>query len=169
MKPIDLVGHRFDRLVVLKRAANSKGGKCRFLCRCDCGNEKTIFSCHLIGHKITSCGCFRVEHCRGIGSTNTTHGMTETPEYRTWANMLDRCYNKRHKSFLVYGGRGIKVCERWRTSFEAFMEDIGPRPDNHSIERVNNNGHYEPDNCIWATRSQQQRNKNPFKHRARIK
>src|ERR1700681_3106229 len=115
MKVIDLVGMRFDRLVVVGRASSSKFSKARFNCRCDCGNVKVVMGEHLRRGLIKSCGCFRVEFGRAIGQMKT-HGQTDTPEYSAWANMLDRCYNENNKSYRRYGGRGISVCHRWRDS-----------------------------------------------------
>ncbi len=170
MKPVDLVGLRFGRLLIVERGVNSSTGKCRFWCVCDCGvKKKLVLGTSLLTGKTKSCGCYRVEFGRKIGSSYATHRMTDTPEYRCWANLKDRCYNKSNKSYRRYGGRGIRVCKRWRKSFEAFLEDMGLRPDPKlTIERKNNNGHYEKRNCMWATRSQQQRNKNPFKHRTKV-
>ena len=90
----------------------------------------------------------------------TTHGMTKTREYRAWYQMKIRCYNPNHKRYHRYGGRGIKVCYSWLSSFENFFEDMGMCPDNRSLERKNNNSNYSPKNCIWATIKQQNRNKN---------
>jgi hypothetical protein len=164
MKPIDLIGRRFGRVVVMKRVANSKSGKCQFLYRCDCGTKKETLSSHLLTGKVKSCGCFRVDFGREIGLRGTHH-LSNTAEYAVWANMKDRCYNKNNKSYRRYGGRGIRVCKRWRNSFQAFLEDMGMKPaPQFSIERLRNNGNYEPDNCEWGTRSQQQQNKAPFKH-----
>jgi hypothetical protein len=107
--------------------------------------------------KSQSCGCA----VREISvRTNTVHGMSYTAEHRLWSSMKERCYNPRRKDYVNYGGRGITVCERWRDSFAAFYEDVGPRPSpNLSIDRIDNDGNYEPGNVRWATRSEQNKNR----------
>ena len=94
----------------------------------------------------------------GCGCGKKTHGMTDDPVYQTWVMMLQRCNNPKCKAYHDYGGRGITVCERW-TKFENFHEDMGPRPKGSSLDRINNNGNYEPDNCKWSTASEQASNK----------
>lgn len=126
----------------------------KWLARCSCGNEKIVFIENLKRGKSTSCGCLRAEksslRCK-------THGQSRrTAEYRTWAHLKGRCLNPKDDGFKDYGGRGIKVCDRW-LSFENFYQDMGSRPPGHSIERVDVNGNYEPSNCVWL----------PIKHQAR--
>lgn len=122
-------------------------------CRCDCGVEKLVRIDHLKSGAIVSCGC--------VGKANSaaakkTHGMSQTKVFKVWLGILDRCKNDRSGN---YGKRGIRVCARWRNSFESFLSDVGPMPTpGHSIERKKVNGNYEPDNCIWATRKEQARN-----------
>ncbi len=153
----DLTGKRFGRWTVLAFAGQyAQALRAYWMCRCECGTTKAVCGANLAnGHSI-SCGCFKREQ---VSASSTTHGKTKTPEYNTWAHILSRCYDHSNTSFDGYGGRGIVVCERWRVSFEAFLADMGHRPSTkHSVERKDNNGNYEPGNCIWATRKEQQRN-----------
>ncbi|WP_146119565.1 hypothetical protein [Phyllobacterium phragmitis] len=155
---IDLTGKRFGHLEVMQRSENSEKGATRWLCQCDCGNEKVVFAANLGRSNTTSCGCAR----RKISSDRSkTHGMRKSPEYRCWAGMLTRCTNPNDKSFLRYGARGITVCDRWRNSFEAFFSDVGPKPSLfHTIDRWPDcRGNYEPGNVRWATDAEQRRNK----------
>lgn len=150
---LDMTGTRFNRLVVLRPVPERSGnGQVRWLCKCDCGREKSVSGDSLRRAFVQSCGCLQLE-------TATSHGMHGTTEYRCWSAMLSRCNNARHRGFKDYGGRGIKVCERWR-KFENFLADMGNRPSpTMSIDRINNDGDYEPGNCRWATSKQQIHNR----------
>lgn len=153
---IDLIGQRFGRLAVLARAENSRTGHTRWLCRCDCGEPTVIRTDTLRSSVSTSCGCLRKE-------IYTTHGDAKrnkiAKEYSAWHHMKDRCLNPTDKAYAYYGGRGIRVCTRWLNSYENFLADMGRCPEGmNSIDRIENDGNYEPGNCKWTTTIQQARN-----------
>lgn len=152
----DLHGKRFGRLLVLEYRRSER--RWEWLCRCDCGGTKLILSCNLRNGSSRSCGCLQRED---LSKRQTTHGKTLTKEYRAWRGMLGRCFVKTNKDYPRYGGRGIRVCQKWRHSFEMFLQDVGKAPTpNHSIDRYpDNNGDYRPGNVRWATVSQQARNR----------
>lgn len=155
---IDLTGKRFNKLVVIKKDGYSKNGKAiKWLCKCDCGEMKSILGASLKQNKSVSCGCYQKE----ITSKNMKkHGMSYSDEHRIWAAMKDRCLNPKNMGAKNYSQRGIGICERWQNSFILFYKDMGKRPSKkHSIERVNNNKGYSPSNCKWEVRKRQARNK----------
>lgn len=157
---LNLVGMTFGRLSVISKANTriykSGGKKTAFLCRCSCGNEVEVLGSSLTKGQ-QSCGCLKNEK---FIERSTSHGMTKTKTFVTWCAMKTRCNNKNASSYVNYGGRGIKVCDDWNNSFEAFLRDMGEKPsDEFSIERINVNGNYEPSNCKWATKKEQVRNK----------
>lgn len=159
LKVIDLKGQRFGRLLVFNRnSENDKYGRTRWDCRCDCGNVVTIYSnCLRRKEGTKSCGCLNKEV---VKITNSTHGLTDSHEYRVWSAIKRRCYNKNCQDYPDYGGRGITMCDEWRNSFEAFYNDMGSRPSSeHSIDRERNNEGYSKDNCRWATKEEQANNK----------
>jgi hypothetical protein len=157
----NLDGLRFGRLVALKRAPNRRypcGKSLVFwLCRCDCGVEKEITAGYLHSAHTQSCGCRQKELAR---SQNITHGMRHTPEYDAWTNMIARCTRQNNKRYKDYGGRGIRICDSWLNSFASFYAAIGRRTSpKYSIDRINNDGNYEPGNCRWATPKEQRHNR----------
>jgi hypothetical protein len=150
------IGQCFDRLTVVSSARNAKGW-ILYNCRCLCGNPKTVGAYDLKHRRVRSCGCLHRELC---WKRLRTHGMSGSPEHRAWKEMIRRCYAKTRPGYKQYGGRGIRVCSRWRKSSTAFLRDVGPKPSpQHWLDRVNNDRNYEPGNVKWSTRSESANNK----------
>lgn len=143
------------RLSLLHKFAPEKHRKGLF--RCSCGNEAIKILSNVREDHTTSCGCVRKETMSRIGFRNERHGYTGTRTYVSWQGMRNRCENPSNADYENYGGRGIEVCDRW-TVFENFVADMGDRPARKSLDRIDNNGNYEPANCRWATASEQRRN-----------
>lgn len=160
----DATGQRFGRLTVVGEAekyVSPQGVRLRRVrAVCDCGNEITTNLGSLKGGITASCGCYRTELAISAVKHGEARVSTRTREYAAWANMIARCENPVVDRYPVYGGRGITICDRWRFSFENFLSDMGRKPSSeHSIDRINVNGNYEPGNCRWATPDVQANNK----------
>lgn len=146
-----LTGERFGRWIVLSRSHKNERGEIYWNCRCDCGRDGVVQAKTLRVGQSTSCGCYHREAV-------TTHGMSKSRTWKSWDSMHQRCTNSSAPDYHRYGGRGIRITERWNF-FEHFLDDLGERPKEMSLERNDVNGDYEPGNCRWATATEQQRNR----------
>jgi hypothetical protein len=160
MTEADITGVTFHRLKALAYAGRKKRSAFWF-CLCECGNRTIVRAAALKNGNTKSCGCLSRETAsRRASERNRRHGMRYTPEYQAWKGMIGRCHRPSDPAYPGYGGRGIVVCEEWRSSFVAFFSHIGPRPSpQHSLDRLDNDKGYEPGNVRWATRVQQQNNR----------
>jgi len=162
VKPlINMIGQKFGRLTVVARAENGEAGAAHWDCSCDCGGEKlAVRGRYLRKGIVQSCGCARHDAGVRLGKSSATHGGSYSAEYRIWRGARSRCHDPRCKEFARYGARGIEVYEPWRKDFASFIAHVGPRPsDQHSLDRIDNNGNYEPGNVRWATSDVQQNNR----------
>lgn len=160
---IDLTGLTFGRLTVLKRADRRSNVGALWLCACACGETSIALTLKLRRGLTVSCGCYRKE---SAGARARTHGQSRSGgAYRTWKEMRNRCNNPKATQFKWYGGRGVKVCPRW-SSFELFLEDMGERPRGLTLDRVDNDADYTPENCQWLSPLEQTRKqkKNKLQH-----
>jgi hypothetical protein len=148
-------GQRFGRLTVIAQAPSTNNGV-MWMCKCDCGTEKPVLGTSLRAGRTLSCGCY----AKDVNAARChKHGLAwKTDEYGTWTAMRHRCSNSNSTNYHLYGARGIRVCDRW-DDFALFLQDMGPKPSKkHSIDRIDNDGNYCPENCRWATAKQQSHN-----------
>lgn len=159
MRRLDITGERYGLLVAIERLEGVANSRWRF--RCDCGNETTAILTNVRSGQIKSCGCAGSRTTIGARSLKHGHsvGFHKSRTAAAWRNAKTRCFNTSHEKYPAYGGRGVTMCPEWTNDFSAFLRDMGECPDGLTLERKDVNGNYEPDNCLWATRTVQDNNK----------
>lgn len=167
----DITGQQFGRLTAMMKTDERQRGSIVWLCKCECGNTCLVPSSNLIRGSKQSCGCLRSEvasKTAKTGNNRRTHGMKRTKIYYVWCAMKERCFSESNKGFQNYGGRGITVCDEWKNDFQAFYDYVSKLPHfgeaGYSLDRIDNDGNYEPNNVRWATRIEQNNNRRGVKH-----
>lgn len=162
-KSENLTGVRFGRLTALEICGIDKTGSTKWKCICDCGNTKIVCASSLKKGNTKSCGCLAKEVSRELAKNlpRYKHGKRYTKLWYVWQGMKQRCFNSNNKNYKYYGERGITICDEWKNDFNAFYEwaITNGYTDNLTIDRINNDGNYEPSNCRWVTNAEQQKNK----------